>query len=575
MPHQLDFITNEHILSAITSIEVNGIPKNHLWNEYWLCSQDKPYPFKYVVELASQIANHPLKTIDFKSNDSSRNFISSLGFPIRFIVPGIPHDSPGFWVAASYFGKYGSQVNMLAEFLRDGYWATDHDLDKGEGLAVYKKLKKIKVNDRIAIRFLARKQNTIDIAAVGTVTDINNINNGRLSVVWDYNPFLFSGSKPSGENAGDWWKSIIPITRPEDIELIFSYAKTWGRAARLTWNDNGWIMPSGPSGKSDDPKSHEGQYGYGHEEWLLDTGKQIDGYHYAFLEPVRKHQNAYIGKKYDMWLYSINSTTKLRYWIGEIKQVEVIDTAKADEITTYYETRGWLKEMEQQITASGANEKGFSGFQGIDLFNIRFKPENLKLNDPYYELPEGHPIYATQRYTLMFLKDKHIIAEPEPDDDFAFIDPDGNEDGPGENRKRGSYIPPPRPVEMVYLHEDMSKGLAKKLRLKHGKKNVKREHWAGYGMYRIDIVVKDGDEKIFYEIKSYTNLLTSIREAIGQLMEYALWPNKKKAKKMVIVTQTAVTPQATAYFKHLRDNYNLELYYQCYDLNSDTLSDEV
>jgi len=487
----------------------------------------------------------------------------------------MPHDNPNFWVGASYYGKYGNQINMLADFLGNGYWATDHDLDKGEGLAVYNKLRKIKVNDRIAIRFLARKQNTIDIAAVGTITSIGDIDNGRLSVVWDYNPFLYSGTKPAGSGAGDWWKSIISITRPEDIELIFSYAKTTARAARLTWNDNGWIMPSGHDGKSDDPKSHEGQYGYGHEEWLFDTGKLIEGYHYAFLEPVRKHQNAYIGKKYDMWLYSINNSTKLRYWIGEIKEVEVIDTEKANEITDYYKTQGWLEEMERQITVSGANEKGFSGYQGIDLFNIRFKPENLKLNDPYYELPEDNPIYGTQRYTLMFLKDKHIIEEPEASDDFPFIAPDGNEDEPGERPKRGYFIAPPRSVEMVYLHEEISKRLAKKLRLKYGKKNVTREHWAGYGLCRIDIVVKDGSEKIFYEIKSYANLLTSIREAIGQLMEYALWPNKKKAKKMVIVTQTEATQQAVAYFKHLRSNYNLEIYYQCFDLKNDTLSEEV
>ncbi len=575
MAHQLDFITKPHVLVAISQIKSEGVPNDHLWNEYWIYYQEKPYPFKYVVILASEIAGTPLKSADFKSNSSTRNYIAALGFSIRFIVPDVSDVNPSFWIAASYFGGYDDQINKLPEFLRDNYWATDHYLDKGAGLAVYNKLKKIKVNDRLAIRFLARKQNTIEIGAVGTITNVNEIEKGKLSVKWDYHPFLFVGTKPSGPGAGDWWKTIIQITREEDIELIFGYAKNKKRAARLTWNDNGWIMPSGPAGKSNDRNSHEGQFHYGHEEWLFNTGKLIDGYHYAFLEPVRKHQAAYTGKSFDIWLYSINSDNKLRYWVGEIFDVEVIDSEKASEITELYDERGWLKEMENQIIASGANNQGFSGYRGIDLFNIRFKPISLRVNDPYFELPEGHPIYSAQRYTFMFLKDQHIIAESEPDDDFPFDTSEESEDDADDRPKKGIYIPAPRPVEMIYLHKELSKRLAKKLRIKFGKRNVKREHRAGYGLNRIDIVVRDGGDKIFYEIKSYTNLLTSIREAIGQLMEYSLWPNKQKAKKMVIVTQTLVTPEAMSYFKHLRDNYNLEIYYQSYDLETDVLSNEV
>ena len=58
------------------------------------------------------------------------------------------------------------------------------------------------------------------------------------------------------------------------------------RMARICWNDNGWVFPSGRLGKSKDKKSHEGKYGYGHEEWLMDTSKLINGYNYGFLEPI-------------------------------------------------------------------------------------------------------------------------------------------------------------------------------------------------------------------------------------------------------------------------------------------------
>lgn len=82
------------------------------------------------------------------------------------------------------------------------------------------------------------------------------------------------------------------------------------RVARICWNKYGWVKPSGKEGKSRYKDSHEAQYGYGHEEWLFDIGKTINGYHYGFLEPVRKQQNAYAGNTYDIWLYTINEVSK-------------------------------------------------------------------------------------------------------------------------------------------------------------------------------------------------------------------------------------------------------------------------
>jgi len=78
-----------------------------------------------------------------------------------------------------------------------------------------------------------------------------------------------------------------------------------------------------------------------------------------------------------------------------------------------------------------------------------------------------------------------------------------------------------------------NKRVEKKIR----RKKCNKEHPAGYGANRIDIVVKDKSDLIFYEIKTYPTLKTSIREAIGQLMEYSLWTNQKKAKQLVVITQ--------------------------------------
>jgi hypothetical protein len=66
------------------------------------------------------------------------------------------------------------------------------------------------------------------------------------------------------------------------------------RIARVIWNDNGWVKPSGMIGKSNSLSTHEVKYKFGHDEWLFYFSKIINGYHYAFLEPIRKDQSTYI-----------------------------------------------------------------------------------------------------------------------------------------------------------------------------------------------------------------------------------------------------------------------------------------
>ena len=355
----------------------------------------------------------------------------------------------------------------------------------------------------------------------------------------------------------------------------FGQKKVEKRVARLCWNNNGWVMPSGRYGKSKYKESHEAKHGYGHEEWLFDISKLINGYHYGFLEPIRKQQDAYTNNVYDVWLYTIDGETKKRFWVGEIKNVEVLDKSKADSIKEEYVKRKWLPEMEEQIKASGANPKGFSNWKGVDLFNIRFYPSNLKLNDPYFEIPKNHPITEQSRYAFAFYKDGFNLFQDE-EDSFTFTsstDNGGNDSGKPTTK---THIREPKVIEIIYLHEAIRNSLTKELRRKYGKENVTPEHPAGYGANRIDIVVKDKNELDFYEIKTYPTLKTSIRDAIGQLMEYSLWTNQKKAKRLIVITQPHEDfENARIYFKHLRDTYNLPLYYQSYDLEKNILSELV
>ncbi|MEZ4961946.1 MAG: hypothetical protein R2830_19115 [Saprospiraceae bacterium] len=355
------------------------------------------------------------------------------------------------------------------------------------------------------------------------------------------------------------------------------------RIARLCWNDNGWVEPSGRDGKSQYPGSQEEVYGYGHDEWLFDTGKLIDGYHYGLLTPVSNHQDSYAGRNFDVWLYTINGTTRKRYWVGEIKNVEVLDKNAAEAIKNEYIQRGWLGQMEDQIEAAGADRSVIQGWDSFGLFNVRFLPSDIMLNDPYVELPEGHPVIEQSRYNFGVYRTEYSLSEEAgvetSEQQFKFHPPIQNilpADTPTIVEKK-TYTREPTIVEIEYLHKAISDNLTETLRKTYGHDNVRPEHPAGYGANRIDMVVNDTDGLIFYEIKTYTSLLTSIRVAIGQLMEYAMWHKHQKAKQWIIVTQPHEGHEdleaAKVYFKHLRDTFNLPIYYQSFNHENGMLSE--
>jgi hypothetical protein len=349
------------------------------------------------------------------------------------------------------------------------------------------------------------------------------------------------------------------------------------RVARLCWNDKGWIKPSGKKGKSVFSKSHEARFGYGHEEWLFDTGKLINGYHYGFLEPIRKQQHAYSNHIYNIWLYTIEGKTKDRYWVGEILNVEVIDAYESERIRNEYERRGWIQQMEEQVIEADANANGFSDWKGIDLFNIRFKPIDIRLNDEYVRLPSDHPVHEQPRYSFSRFKDSFHIKDDMSNTKFSFIVPTIISETKAYNFiDTGQHIREYKAVEITYLHRAISKGLTNKLREIYGDQNVTPEHPAGYGTARIDIVVNSPEGYLFYEVKTYPSLRVSIREAVGQLMEYSMWTDQDKAKKMIVVTQYHEDPKdASEYFRNIRDRYKIPLYYQSYDFENGTLSDLV
>lgn len=136
--------------------------------------------------------------------------------------------------------------------------------------------------------------------------------------------------------------------------------------------------------------------------------------------------------------------------------------------------------------------------------------------------------------------------------------------------KPGCTIKPSRAVAKLYpgisdirlRHNDMQFTLHAKLASKHGKDNVGTENPSGNGL-PIDVVVKHGDETYsLYEIKTSHAPRVCIREAIGQLLEYAYWNcGGPEVKHLVIVGPNPMDDEAEEYLSELQGRFGLPIRY--------------
>ena len=333
------------------------------------------------------------------------------------------------------------------------------------------------------------------------------------------------------------------------------------KVARICWNTNFWQKPSGKDGKSRNKKAYEYLTGYGHEEWLLDTEKTIEGYHYAYLQAIGAHRNKYIGKTFNISLYSINNDTKERWWIGKINNVIVIPPDKSKEIFNIYKQKKWLEEMESQLREVGANVEDFRSIPQDIFVNIKFRPSDLSLLDEPKQFSQGDPSVTSDYYNL-----KNFISEPQ-------IIQAGFTFSPGHNKGKGtstrSYTESDKVQDL--FHNRMQTYIYKQLCKEYGNDNVGTEQDTGFGS-RVDIAVKQDDGTIiFYELKTSNSIRQCIREGLTQLMEYSYFPDKNNASKLIIVSQNKIDGCNEQYIKKLRRTFNIPVYYQQFNTETNLL----
>lgn len=601
---KIDIIKPSHIIDAAKLIDEIGVPDSSVRNHYYVLVNGEEYPFKYLVREAYKFATSGQELTAFQSQEKYRDYVSGLGFKINYYPENINFFTKAeldFYsnIANKDYRKNDSKCQHYRDKLNPilakvNYWAEElskafpeFSIEKQSGWLGYKA--------RISPYFWPKLYKEVDKDIFFNV----EVNGEERFIGYKLDGYYGTANEltPSQQEVLNEFKSAGKWTWPR-IDFDDLYAYNWNRLieessqyikdlledydhlkklmskelriGRITWNTNGWIRPSGPEGKSK-TFSFEKRNGYGFEEWLFDSGKVIKGMKYGFLEPVNKFfYSKYQNKVFDISLYTIDGYSKARYWITTLKNVEVLSPDEAHDILNKYKKNGWFAEMKNDLSRLNLNPETLEQWSnsGI-LFNIKFSAEQLTEIEGPFEIPKKN-LPETSRYILLNpLPGMQNFIENETTRMFSFDDT-GSDNADDLSLKASHQRNTYAAKEVTLKHSEIQKHFLQYLQSIHGKQNVKRECRA-YGLARIDVVLKEDDGYVFYEIKTYNSLIASIRESIGQLLEYSFYPEIKPVNKLCIVSDVSPNETIKKYLDTLNKIINIPITYIQFDTINKTI----
>jgi hypothetical protein len=114
-------------------------------------------------------------------------------------------------------------------------------------------------------------------------------------------------------------------------------------------------------------------------------------------------------------------------------------------------------------------------------------------------------------------------------------------------------------IDLDIRHSKIQEKLVDDLFKKFGNNNVSLEHPINGN--KIDVVVNDNGMIYFYEIKTAPTARDCIRQALGQIFDYAYWPGLRNANKLFIVGENTIDKNTENYLNFLKEQYGIILEY--------------
>ena len=322
------------------------------------------------------------------------------------------------------------------------------------------------------------------------------------------------------------------------------------RLARIAYNSSGWKHPTGEAGAQESGETYNAQNKFGHEDWLFRDEWVLDGWRYAFIQGLNKGRKSYLGQSLNVTLYTIQPD-KRRRLVATIYGLETLSDKQADDALEIFRDKGWLKTMQDEVRAiSGTAEALGAPKWAHQVLNVRFRRDDVEPHPAETFLADDEWLQKRQLYILYKLEgaDRTRIEQTR-------FGRDGTQDAPSTSPlfRRGT-----KPISCTPEHARMQTKLLAELQAEYGKEHVWLE--TDY----VDVRVETDKELIFFELKSDLHPRAVIRQALGQLLEYAYHPIRegRRPDRLVIVGRTALGVEDTAYLNRLCMDFTLPLTYR-------------
>lgn len=209
----------------------------------------------------------------------------------------------------------------------------------------------------------------------------------------------------------------------------------------------------------------------------------------------------------------------------------------------------------------------------LELFNWRPYCPGIRLKNSVFttnqkqEILENLRLLKEKTLDVLLKTYNDLIYENGWQSDFTFTLESENRTTT-KKRKLSKFIREPGEIEVFHetIKENLLNTLKKPITIL-GKEytidvnTLSDEHEVNKINY-IDLVAQTTTgEIIFFEIKTAFEARLCIRQALGQLMEYAFFPNVKHADLLVVVGTGNKTAHIESYIKKLKENFNINIDY--------------
>jgi len=357
------------------------------------------------------------------------------------------------------------------------------------------------------------------------------------------------------------------------------------RICRLCQNTALWHHPTVKKGENQ--KAYTYQYGLGHEEWLGRSEWVLSGYpglegewRYAHIQGLGTRKRKYVGEDVRVLFYT-KKAGEPAFAVALLDETHVIDEDEAHWAAEQYKKNNWLSIMHEEVKKIGGDTAGLPPIScnfdqapwksPFNLINVRFRPNALHFFERHEIIDIKSFRYGKSLFWDGVLPEKVAALLPLP---VPQAKHGGGLREKDELARFSEAIRTRRSIsgkQFLPRQAPIQNALALQLNdlfaPQGGRVTCEDE------CVDVKLVMKNC-KAIFFEIKPDDSARRSIRLALGQLMEYAHYPNRNRAICFVIVGDTEDTDNDRDYIAYLNKRYSLPLLYFYWNSSKNCLSDQ-